>query len=194
MPKFPLDKCSVRYKRLTDGVQCESFARGDAMRMAVILIALMCAGAGAVPVDEAQRRLDQRRQQAATQPEQQQVEITRLRAQVARLVQELDALRAERDELVSALAAKSSTSKPAQNILNAIVEGRLEVGMTLAQANEAMGSDGRMVHKNEQGVETYEWRRATINAGGFGRGEQRGQDRIIAAHFAGGRLRSFASN
>jgi hypothetical protein len=46
MPKFPLDKCSVRYKRLTDGVQRESFARGDAMRMAVILIALMCAGAG----------------------------------------------------------------------------------------------------------------------------------------------------
>jgi hypothetical protein len=136
------------------------------MRFAVVMLVLACAGAG-----------------PATRPD----ELAALRAEVA-------ALRKENAALKRQLAQFHATTQPSDKIRAAIDDQRLEVGMTLEQANEAMQSAGRLVSKDDMG-EYYEWPspRQRFFVPSPGR-VQRARGDAVRGDFRNGKLVSFSSD
>lgn len=83
-----------------------------------------------------------------------------LAAQVRDLQAKLDAVTAELDKLRRAVAddpALQAKISQAEKIKEAVASNRLAAGMTLDEANEAMGKQGQAVGSTEFGDE-YEWR------------------------------------
>ena len=94
-------------------------------------------------------------------------EVARLSEQVAELVAHLDELRRKLEGAKSegqAEGGDTAAEAPGENIQDAIREKRLTIGMTLAQANEALGVKGKIDAEDEEG-KTYLWRTPTTRAG-----------------------------
>ena len=78
-------------------------------------------------------------------------ELKQLKAEVERLRDEVGRLRKENAKL------REEADKPVDDkIAAAIKEGRLAVGMTLAEARKAMGRNGVLVYEDRE-VQRYSW-------------------------------------
>jgi hypothetical protein len=147
----------------------------------ILLLAMASAALAQISPEEAQRRLDERRAQASTRPMDTSVipdlkfEIARLQKEIARLKAENAALteRAANAEAAAAAAAATIAAAPAipsstqpaaapatEPALTAPVStkppGSLRLGMTLLEANAAMGFDGTLVGEG-RGWQQYQW-------------------------------------
>ena len=143
------------------------------MKIVLIILSIATLAFSQVSPEEAQRRLDERRAQAATRPVDTSI-IPDLKFQIATLQNEIARLKAENAALSKRLAdaeaaAAATTTRPvhdAQPIASdqpaapatvpARATGKLRLGMTLEEANGAMGFAAKLVGEG-RGWQQYEW-------------------------------------
>jgi len=144
------------------------------VKTAFLLLILTSTVAAQISPEEAQRRLDERRAQAATRPVDTSI-IPELRLQIATLQKEVTRLKAENATLTRELADRQrATTQPAPDAAAAPVtapsptlaanpNGKLRLGMTVDEANTAMGAPGKLVGEG-RGWQQFEWPVAPVNA------------------------------
>lgn len=123
------------------------------MKLAMVVVLAVAGMAwGQVPPEEAQRRLEAK--QGAPDPAAMRLEIDKLRRELAGAMQEIANLRSENLKLRVAATQRAVVADSPKLPFN---QRQLKIGMTLAEANEAMGVAGKLVGADAGGEERYSW-------------------------------------